>query len=111
MICPCYKQAAPPTLEMVMEGAHLGEIEAAILRAVWRGKGHPVPTDRILQALQEPDAHDGPSRTDPAVKFKFGLHRLRRKVAVSGVAIENCGYARGYRVVFPAGRASGEAGA
>lgn len=111
MPCPCCGKRTAPSLDMVVEGCLLGPMEEAILTAVWRGRGQPVPTERIFQALQSHDPHNRPSPADLWVKFKFGLNRLRRKLAGSGVAVENCGYARGYRVTIAAGGKSDEVAA
>lgn len=108
MPCPCCgTRTVPPSLDMVVEGCLLGRMEEAILTAVWRGKGQPVPTERIFQALQQPGTHDRLSHDELSAQFKFGLHRLRRKLAGSGVAVVSAGYARGWRVTFAAGAKSG----
>jgi hypothetical protein len=95
--CPCCGSAvAVPTLDMVMETAGVGTIEGLILEAVWRGKGRSVPTQRIFDAMFADDPDGGPSQTEMYKRFKFGLHRLRKKLTGTGVEIVNVGYQRGY---------------
>lgn len=99
--CPCCGQRVEaPTLDMVMEVAQVGLIEGLILEAVWRGKGRSVPTQRIFDAMYADDPDGGPSQTEMYKRFKFGLHRLRQKLKGTGVAVENVGYQRGYRLIM-----------
>lgn len=100
-VCPCCGQVvAAPTLEMVMEICGLGSIESLILEAVWRGKGRSVPTQRIFDAMYADDPDGGPSQTEMYKRFKFGLHRLRNKLAGTGVSVVNVGYQRGYKLIM-----------
>jgi len=74
--------------------------EARILRAIWRGKGHPVKTERIFDAMYADDPDGGPSPTRMYLSFKVALCHMRKKLAGSGIAIETVGYRRGYRLVI-----------
>ncbi|TIR74580.1 MAG: hypothetical protein E5X15_21390, partial [Mesorhizobium sp.] len=50
--CPCCKQAvAVPTLEIVIDRYKVTPLEARILGAVWKGKGMPVMTERVFDAM------------------------------------------------------------
>lgn len=99
-VCPCCGQGvSAPTLDMVMEVTGAGTIEGLILEAVWRGKGRSVPTQRIFDAMFADDPDGGPSQTEMYKRFKFGLHRLRKKLAGTGVSVVNVGYQRGYRLI------------
>ena len=101
MPCPCCGQAvAVPSLEIVIENYGISEFEARILGAIWRGKGRPVATERVFDAMYADDPDGGPSRMKMYEAFKFGLHRLRGRLKGSGVSIENVGYRRGYRLVM-----------
>ena len=98
--CPCCQQAvAAPTLEIVIDRFGLTPMEARILRAVWKGKGHPVPNERIFDHMYEDDPDGGPSPTKMYSAFKVALCHLRQKLTGSGVGIENVGYRLGYRLV------------
>ena len=95
--CPCCGQRVDaPSLDMVMEVARVGMIKGLILEAVWRGRGRSVPTQRIFDAMFADDPDGGPSQTEMYKRFKFGLHRLRKKLVGTGVSIVNVGYQRGY---------------
>ena len=99
--CPCCGQRVEaPTLDMLLEVTQAGTIEGLILEAVWRGKGRSVPTQRIFDAMYADDPDGGPSQTEMYKRFKFGLHRLRKKLEGTGVAVVNVGYQRGYRLIM-----------
>jgi hypothetical protein len=108
MICPCCQRpVAAPTLEMIIDKYQLGTQEGLILEAVWRGGGHSVSTRRIFDVMFRDDENGGPSETQAYNLFKYGLHRLRRKLRGSGVSVANCGYARGYRLTMKGRKTSG----
>lgn len=99
--CPCCKQPVrSPAVEIVVENFGISEFEARILAAIWRGKGRPVQTERIFDAMYADDPDGGPSHTKMYQAFKFGLHRLRSRLNGSGVQIENVGYRRGFRLLL-----------
>lgn len=99
--CPCCGQVVgTPSLEIVVQTYGISAFEARILGAVWRGKGRPVQTERIFDAMYADDPDGGPSHTKMYQAFKFGLHRLRDRLTGSGVLIENVGYRRGYRLLL-----------
>ncbi len=99
--CPCCQQAvAAPTLEIVIDRFGLTPQEARILRAVWRGKGFPVPNERIFDHIYEDDPDGGPSANKMYLALKVSLCHLRRKLAGSGIGIANAGYRQGYRLVI-----------
>lgn len=99
--CPCCKQAVNvPTLEMIVDTYQLTPLQARILEAVWRGKGHPVKTERIFDAMYADDPDGGPSPSRMYAAFKVALCHLRKRLEGSGVWVENVGYHRGYRLVL-----------
>jgi len=113
--CPCCRQAvAVPTADIVIDRYMVTPLEAAILKAVWKGKGHPVQTERIFDAMYADDPDGGPSPTRMYSAFKVALCHLRQRLdgfdpaskldvrvrEPSGVSIENVGYRRGYRLVI-----------
>lgn len=99
--CPCCGQVVgTPSLEIVVQSYGISEFEERILGAIWRGKGRPVATERIFDAMYADDPDGGPSHTKMYQAFKFGLHRLRGRLTGSGVVIENVGYRRGYRLLL-----------
>ncbi|MER8797207.1 hypothetical protein NKH75_23940 [Mesorhizobium sp. M0984] len=95
--CPCCSNpVAEPTLDIVIEHFGISDFEARILGALWKAKGRPVATDRIFDAMYVDDRSGGPSRAKMYEAFKFGLHRLRRRLEGSGFSLENAGYRQGY---------------
>jgi hypothetical protein len=98
--CPCCKQAVTiPSLDDVITGCRLDGFEASILSAVWAGKGHPVQTERVFDAMYADDPDGGPEPPRMYAAFKVALCHLRARVKDSGISIENVGYRRGYRLV------------
>jgi len=98
--CPCCAQiVASPTVDIIIDRYRITPREASILRAVWKGKGHPVQTERIFDAMYSDDPDGGPSPSRMYAAFKVALCHLRERLAGSGVSIENVGYRRGYRLV------------
>lgn len=101
LLCPCCKQAVTmPSVELVVDHYQVTPLEARILGAVWRGKGMPVVTERIFDAMYADDPNGGPTPTLMYRAFKVALCHLRKKLQGSGLGIENVGYRRGYRLVM-----------
>jgi len=101
--CPCCKQSVrAPSLDIVIDHYKVTPLEARILGVIWRGKGHPVQTERIFDAMYVDDPDGGPSPTRMYAAFKVALCHLRARLSGSGVSIENVGYRRGYRLVMGA---------
>lgn len=101
--CPCCDQPVRvPTLEIVIDHYKVTALEARILRAVWRGRGMPVQTERIFDSMYEDDPDGGPSPTRMYHAFKVALCHLRARLKGSGIGIANQGYRRGYRLVLGA---------
>lgn len=97
--CPCCNQeVAAPTLELIIDHYKLTPKQSAILRAVWRGRGFPVTTDRIFDIMYEDDPDGGPGTQRMYSAFKTALSRLRDRLEGSGVNIETVGYRQGYRL-------------
>lgn len=97
--CPCCgHQVEKLDVQMLIDVCGVSDYQAAILRAVWRGKGYPVPTERIFDAMYADDPNGGPSRSAMYNSFKIALCRLRKRIRDSGVWIVNVGYARGYAI-------------
>lgn len=99
--CPCCGQAVKvPTLDIVVDRYGLTRMEAQIIGAVWKGRGMPVPTERIFDAMFQDDPDGGPSPARMYIAFKDALHELRIRLNGSGVSVENVGYRRGFRLVI-----------
>jgi len=99
--CPCCsRQIDAPALDIVIDHYRVPPAEAAILRAVWKGKGLAVQTSRIFDAMYADDPDGGPEQAEMYAAFKANLHNLRRRLAGSGVHVENIGYRQGYRLVL-----------
>lgn len=99
--CPCCKQpVSVPTLEIVVDRYKVTPLEARILSAVWKGRGLPVQTERIFDAMYSDDPDGGPSPTRMYSAFKVALCHLRDRLDGSGITIKNVGYRQGYRLVI-----------
>lgn len=99
--CPCCRQkVSVPTLEIVIDHYGLTPLEARVLGAVWRGRGMPVMTERVFDAMYVDDPNGGPTPQKMYCAFKVALCHLRAKLEGSGISIENVGYRRGYRLVI-----------
>lgn len=101
ILCPCCGHpVAAPTLTMIIDVYNVPAQEAAILGAVWRGRGQPIQTERIFDAMYADDPDGGPSPSKMYASFKVSLCHLRERLNGSGITIVNVGYRRGYRLVM-----------
>jgi len=108
ILCPCCRrQVEVPTLDIVIDHYKVPPMQARILGAIWKGKGHPVQTERVFDAMYRDDPDGGPSPTRMYEAFKVALCHLRARLEGSAVSIENVGYRRGYRLVIGASPAAG----
>lgn len=99
--CPCCRQPVDaPSLDIVISNYGVRPQEARVLRAIWQGKGMPVQTERVFDAMYEDDPDGGPSYAAMYSAFKCALSRLRARLEGSGIGIETVGYRRGYRLVM-----------
>lgn len=99
MACPCCgTETRTPSLDVVIDNLEIRPREAKVLRAVWKGKGHPVPKSRICDAMYADDPDGGPANSTMNLTFKVALCLLRKKLEGSGIAIETVGSRRGYRL-------------
>lgn len=85
---------------MLVNEYGISPLEEKILRAVWGGRGLPVPTERIFTAMYADDPDGGPSTHKMYASFKVALHHLRNALRGSGIGVETVGYSRGYRLVL-----------
>lgn len=99
--CPCCRQSvAVPTLEAVLAAYNVPPFQARLLEAVWRGKGRPVQSSRLIDAIYADDPDGGPSDVLAAKNLKVALCRLRSRLKGSGILIETVGYRQGFRLVL-----------
>lgn len=98
-VCPCCgSRTSSLGLDMIIDVFGIPAQRAKILEAVWKGKGHPVPTQRIFDAMYMDDPNGGPSSEKMYSYFKSGLSILRKELRGSGVTIETVEGRRGYRL-------------
>jgi hypothetical protein len=101
LLCPCCKQAVTvPSLEIVVDAVKATPLEAKILGAIWKGKGMPVATERVFDAMYADDPDGGPTPSRMYAAFKVALCHLRTKLRGSGLGVENVGYRQGYRLIM-----------
>lgn len=99
--CPCCGQTVfKPSVDMLIDHLGISGHQAAILAAVWHGKGFPVPTERILDRMYEDDPDGGPKEARQYSALKESMSRLRNRLKGSGVSIESAGPAGGWRLSF-----------
>jgi DNA-binding response OmpR family regulator len=97
--CPCCNQpVSTPTVDVVIDRFGITDREARILRAIWRGGGRPVKTERIYQAMYEDDPSGGPGPEKMYLSFKVALCHIRKKLLNSGISIVTVGYRKGYAI-------------
>lgn len=99
--CPCCKRPVDiPPLDIVVDHYRIPPLQSRILGAVWRGRGYPVPTERIFDVMYTDDPDGGPSPCAMYRAFEVALFHLRARLNGSGISIENVGYRRGYRLIL-----------
>lgn len=97
--CPCCKQVVDvPSLEDAIASARLNGFEKRILGAIWNGKGHPVQTERVFDAMYCDDADGGPSPTVMYAAFNKARRRLNSQLGSAGIAVVPVRYRKGYRL-------------
>lgn len=97
--CPCCGgRVETPTLDMVIDRYSISAKQADVLRVVWNGRGHPVRTERIFEAMYANDPNGGPTHRIMYERLKAILFRLREKLEGSGISIELAGHNCGYRL-------------
>lgn len=99
--CPCCKQrVCVPDIDIIIDHYDVPPLEQAVLRAVWKGKGYPVPNERIFDFMYQDDPDGGPAPNRMYAALKVAMCHLRKRIEGSGVSIANAGYRRGYRLVI-----------
>jgi len=97
--CPCCKKkVGVPDIEILIDHYSIPPLEQAVLRAVWKGKGYPVPNERIFDLMYLDDPDGGPTPNRMYAALKVAMCHLRKRIEGSGVSIVNAGYRRGYRL-------------
>lgn len=94
-VCPCCGQSVrAANLAVLALACGLNERETRILRKIWHGHGKPVQSGELVRVMYEDDPDGGP--TMPYIQLRKSIHHIRRKLAGSGVTIENKGRNCGY---------------
>lgn len=102
--CPLCKAVVPvPALDDLVTSRGIKGLEASILGAVWKGRGMPVSTERLFDAMYADDPDGGPSPTRMYLTFNRTLQRLNRLLDGSGVSIIAVGFRQGYRLALSLG--------
>jgi len=103
--CPCCgHQIQAPSFEQIVHHYKIAPQAARLLDAVWKGRGLPVSTQRICEAIWRDDPNGGPPEARMYRNFQWALHHLRECLEGSGVAVENAGYNLGYRLTMGVAR-------
>lgn len=97
--CPiCERHVGAPSFSEAVSAYGFTGHEVHVLETIWRGRGLPVQTERIFDAMYADDADGGPSQSKMYQAFKIALRSLRERLEGSGISISNVGYRRGLRL-------------
>jgi len=98
-VCPCCSLSLPlPPLDILMAERGIKGHAAAVLIALWEGRGFPVLTERLFDALYADDPDGGPS---PAAMYRAmhsAIDQLNARLGGSGIVAVNAGYRQGWRL-------------
>ncbi|ESX70551.1 hypothetical protein X759_21725 [Mesorhizobium sp. LSHC420B00] len=99
--CPCCNQSvsAPALGDLIAERRISGHA-AALLEAVWRGKGMPVMSHVVFDALYADDPDGGPSPTVMYRALRKAFDGLSARLKDTGVSVVEVGYRQGFRLVL-----------
>jgi hypothetical protein len=98
-MCPCCQgEVYVSPLDVLTASYDLTEQDVRVLRAIWKGCGLPVMTERIFDAMYEDDPDGGPSPSRMYAALRSSLERLGATLHTSGVAIQSVGYRQGFRL-------------
>lgn len=101
--CPCCGHPVKaPDLETIIDVCDLSKMQARVFGAIWRGRGHPVPSTKVIDAMYADDPNGGPYESEAYVRLKVCMCRLRKKLARlkdQPIEIETTRL-RGHRVVI-----------
>lgn len=87
-----------PSLPDVITTYRLIGHEVALLETVWNGRGLPVKTERVFDAMYADDPDGGPTPGRMYRAFYITLQKLNARLAGSGISIKPVGYRKGYRL-------------
>lgn len=73
---------------------------AAVLEAVWHGKGMPVPTERLFDAMYADDPDGGPSPGSMYAALRKAIDGLNGQLNDCGVSVVGVGFRQGHRLVL-----------
>ena len=100
LACPCCSRPVRslPSADLIALALGFTPVQGAILGAVMKGRGLPVPVAAILRAIYADD-DDPPDPERQYSTFKEKLCLMRPRLARVGLAVENVGRGDGYRLV------------
>ncbi len=94
--CPmCQAPVDVPGLDALISDRGITGHAAAILRAVWSGRGAGVKTERVFDAMYEDDPDGGPHLSKMYKSLWVGLSELECFLSGSGVEISYSGRIEG----------------
>jgi len=74
-------------VETLIEDRGITGLPAAMLRAVWDGRGHRVPTERLFDVIWADDPNGGPSPSSMYLRTRRAHQYLNEALAGSGVSV------------------------
>jgi hypothetical protein len=97
--CPCCRQTVKvPTLDVLIQERAIDGTAERVLRAIWRGRGLPVQSSDIFDAMYADDPNGGPSQCRMYRALGNALQILGERLQGAGVSISPVGHRRGYRL-------------
>lgn len=94
----CGATVPVPLLADVIAARGITGHSAAVLEAVWRGKGMPVVSQEIFDAMYADDPDGGPSPTRMYLDLRKAIDGLNARLNDSGVAVAEAGFRQGFRL-------------
>lgn len=102
--CPCCHAAVTvPSLADLIASRRITGHAAAILEAVWRGKGMPVMPERLFDEMYADDPDGGPNQSKCYLEMHLAICELNNALTGSGVSVDRAGYRRGFRLAIDIG--------
>ncbi|MER8993527.1 hypothetical protein [Mesorhizobium sp. M0678] len=89
--------SAPTLCDLIAE-CGIGGHAAAVLEAVWRGKGMPVMSQAMFDAMYSDDPDGGPSPTRMYLDLRKAIDGLNARLKDRGVSVVEAGYRQGLRL-------------
>jgi hypothetical protein len=104
--CPlCGHSIRSLSVRDVITTIELTEHEEHVLETVWQGKGLPVPTERLFDAMWSNDPAGGLHPTRMYAHLHKAMNGLEKKLEGTGISIKSAGRHKGLRLQLTSAKA------